>query len=1635
MKGIYLTAPHGEWIVTGKKNAIIKAKPLPDECIGVEVYLCSDKLVYGILTLSRPQEISVSEFEALKEMHQISTDERKKWWPEQKEFLMYSFELHEIFTPPKSFTCKPGTQTMLEEIQIEKEETSTADRLGRMNSPTFAYMAVYGKVPEQWISGRTDYPEKPYKVPGRDVAVTIDEHLKPEWFDALNSIDELEIRASCEGHDAERVAYIVFRLRQENDAQAEEVSRRLNEVEGIYSRCDIGTEGRPRIVVAGKTWYGQDDWSSWWEELPMKISSVMNEVGLEKGVRQAFGSPGGKKILAAKICAYIPEHKVYCEPFMGGGAVFFRKKPSEVEVINDKDSEIAFAYRFMKGLTEEDLDWLKRRSWKVTRMHFEQVKGMQPKDDRERFYKFLFLSKASYGGVKETVNTAKLNEALGPPDYLKGAKERLQGVSIYNKDYKEVLKAHDSKETFFYLDPPYPGKEQFKDMQIDARELRDICRKLRGKFILSLPTSLSKEFSEFHQLKVKTSGQFQVGGTWKKTRFELLVSNFPLKSEFKYIEKEECIEEISFEKGIRPAFGSPGGKRMLATKISTYIPKHGIYCEPFIGGGAVLFKKDPSDIEVINDKDPEIAFAYKFMKNVTDEQIKQLKRFNWKPDEGTFKRLLEKEPKDDVERFRKHIYLQQWSVGGLKERFSGGGEWNYSDYPKTISQYEKYKERLQNVQVFNQDYSKIIEKFDSKDTFFYFDPPYKSHWMGEDFSFDEEEFKECLKKLKGKFILSYSVEGKELFKDFKSKEVKTEKHIIGKPKGVRTELLISNFSLEPLYKYISKELVEESDDLEKGVRPAFGSPGGKKFLARRIASYIPKHKVYAELFVGGGAVFFAKEPSEVEIINDKESEIAFAYKFIRGITEDQISQLRRFKWIGDEKYFRHLKDHKPISDIERFHKFLYLRRCTRQDMKSFRYLFEGQDMSAAVDRLPKLKERLKNVQIDNEDFFALLKKHDSKETFFYLDPPYPSSDYPFTHKVETSRIKDALKDIKGKFILSYEDTPEARKAFKHFEIKTVQVKRWSDVPNGFKIETELLISNFPLKPLYEYISKELVEEADDLEKGVRQAFGSPAGKTNLAERIIRLIPEHRVYVEPFIGGGAVLFRKLPSEIEVINDKDSEIAFCFKYIQNLTDERIEKLKKFNWISSRSKWQTLLNANDPANDEERIYNFIYSLKGSFSLSRRSYRPAAEGQSLIPNFDAWLGVKERIKDVKIYAQDYKPIIEKFDSKDTFFYLDPPYPSEWTGPVQDGKEFDLNELAEVLKKIKGKFIFSIDKSAKNRKLFDGFDFRTIRRKTFFNRPDQRDDPKHVEVDVEYLISNFPLKTENKYIEKDFVEEGFVKQKDSYMLIPDEDKVYRYVIQTHFRGKTAHRDFRIESGDKAHLIGWTLADMVAGTIKELVTTMALAKKYDAKSECWKIDFNKGKFKLRRTRAGNLVPAEIRAFEKAKEPKAWLNVSGVTKPWPAPGSTKEYPGVFTIVDKGICEYGAQKPDFHEYFLHGKLKGRLCIRKITRGQFKKEYGIDEIIERILPPGKLEEAGETETSFWVAVQPLDQKPYVISERAVQKKWMPPVGISALPIKVKQSIRPKYWYWRKVTEVGANEVRDNLVDAISSGKMAMK
>lgn len=219
------------------------------------------------------------------------------------------------------------------------------------------------------------------------------------------------------------------------------------------------------------------------------------------------------------------------------------------------------------------------------------------------------------------------------------------------------------------------------------------------------------------------------------------------------------------------------------------------------------------------------------------------------------------------------------------------------------------------------------------------------------------------------------------------------------------------------------------------------------------------------------------------------------------------------------------------------------------------------------------------------------------------------------------------------------------------------------------------------------------------------------------------------------------------------------------------------------------------------------------------------------------------------------------------------------------------------------------------------------------------------------------------------------------YMEYPPPDKKLRYVMQWHIRGRSVHTDWRMEVND--HLIGWTV--LTPGGIDKPVFTVKEAKEVLKKT---KIEFssevrNKG----------------FRAETKARQPKVWLTVEGVVQPGQV-GATKEYPGVFIIVDKGYVYFGCQKPYFHEYFLKStKEDGPFSSKDWTRVVVRAVN-----VQVIDPETKKPKPGKE--LMWRVIVPGDQTPYALS-RGMKKGWVPPKGYIPIPPEWRKGEEYEKWY----------------------------
>lgn len=242
--------------------------------------------------------------------------------------------------------------------------------------------------------------------------------------------------------------------------------------------------------------------------------------------------------------------------------------------------------------------------------------------------------------------------------------------------------------------------------------------------------------------------------------------------------------------------------------------------------------------------------------------------------------------------------------------------------------------------------------------------------------------------------------------------------------------------------------------------------GGKHYLTKDIIQHFPKnYTTYVEPFIGAGHVFFSlpKENHRLEVINDLDKNIYFVLKDIQKTTADEIMSL---DWKKSKKQFDLLKEFKPKNKIERLYRFLYLNK----------YSFSGHNNNYAgknkptfrpenlVKKLDAIKERLKNVVLLNQDYKTVIEKYDSENTFFYLDPPYYDVILDgYIHKdINPEDLLNVVKNIKGKFLLSYNDHPFIQELFKDYIIKNVSIRYASAISatNNPGKTQELLIKNY-----------------------------------------------------------------------------------------------------------------------------------------------------------------------------------------------------------------------------------------------------------------------------------------------------------------------------------------------------------------------------------------------------------------------------------------------------------------------------------------------------------------------------------------------------------------------------------------------
>ena len=223
--------------------------------------------------------------------------------------------------------------------------------------------------------------------------------------------------------------------------------------------------------------------------------------------------------------------------------------------------------------------------------------------------------------------------------------------------------------------------------------------------------------------------------------------------------------------------------------------------------------------------------------------------------------------------------------------------------------------------------------------------------------------------------------------------------------------------------------------------------GGKRRLANKIIPMFPDHTCYVEPFAGAAALFFIKDPSKVEVLNDINGELVNLYRVIKYHLEEFVKQFK-YALVSRQVFeWEKLKHPETLTDIQRAARFFYLQKLAfggRVKEHRFGSVTTGKprfNLLRIEEDLSEAHQRLANTQIENLSWQKCLERYDRAHTFAYIDPPYYKTEgYGVEFGIDQyEELSDLARAMKGKSIISVNDIPEMRKIFKGLKTKTVDI--------------------------------------------------------------------------------------------------------------------------------------------------------------------------------------------------------------------------------------------------------------------------------------------------------------------------------------------------------------------------------------------------------------------------------------------------------------------------------------------------------------------------------------------------------------------------------------------------------------------
>jgi len=262
---------------------------------------------------------------------------------------------------------------------------------------------------------------------------------------------------------------------------------------------------------------------------------------------------GGKWSLAPWVLAHLPPHRIYVEPFGGAASILLRKPRSKIEVYNDLDEEIVTIFKVVQDPATCQALMRRLRRTPYARREFEQA-FLPSKDPVIRAQRAIvrayqsFHHEALFNPRKKTFADArhrsgshcKAHEWASYPRSLAAVCRRLQGVVIECRDALEVIRAQDTTDTLYFVDPPYlpstRSKSGYRHEMDQAAHLAllERLRSVKGSVVLAgYPSELyDSQLPNWHRQtrSARAAGSFKprTEALWLNPKAAKLLNSSPL---------------------------------------------------------------------------------------------------------------------------------------------------------------------------------------------------------------------------------------------------------------------------------------------------------------------------------------------------------------------------------------------------------------------------------------------------------------------------------------------------------------------------------------------------------------------------------------------------------------------------------------------------------------------------------------------------------------------------------------------------------------------------------------------------------------------------------------------------------------------------------------------------------------------------------------------------------------------------------------------------------------------------------------------------------------------------------------------------------------------------------------------------